>query len=91
MANSEEKPGKKVSYKDIKPTAGLPVSREDYCAFLDIYHYLRPYLDREITVTKEELKKRFPDRKQMVDDVWTCVFDMKLKWPDEMVGTVFNV
>jgi len=88
MANSEKKG---VSYKDIKPTAGLPVSQEEYNRFLEVYHSIRPYLERELQVTKEQLLKEFPDRKQMVEDVWTCVVDMKMKWPHEMVGTVFNV
>lgn len=58
--------------------------------FLEIYHHIRPYLNREITVTKAELLKKFPDRKKMVNDVWTCVTELKLVWPYEIIGRVIN-
>jgi hypothetical protein len=93
MAKKEptEKPSK-VKYEDIKPSAGLKVNREKYLLFLDIYHYLRPYLERELPqLTKKELIAIFPKDKTIAANVWDCVYELKLKWPDEMVGIVFEL
>lgn len=81
----------KVKYEDIKPSAGIKVNRDKYLLFLDIYHYLRPYLDRELPVmTKKELIEKFPKDKNIARNVWECVYELKLKWPDEMVGRIFE-
>lgn len=88
--NVEDKPIKGVKYSEVKPIKGILVNQKKYLLFLDIYHYLRPYLNKEITITKAELVKRFPKDKQLVNDVWTCVMDLKLVWPDEMVGRLFS-
>lgn len=84
-------PKKGVTYEDVKSDYVLPVSRKDYMEFLEIYHFIRPYLDRELQTTKEELLKKFPKKKAMVEDIWICVHDLKLKWTSEMVNRVFNV
>lgn len=89
--DEEEKTAKKgVKYSDVKPEAGLKINRNEYLAFLDIYHEIRPYLEREPTVTKEYLLKKYPKRKKMIEDVWICVFDLKLKYPHEMIGRILT-
>jgi hypothetical protein len=67
------------------------MSRNEYMVFLDIYHEIRPYLDREIKVAKPDLIKKYPKHKKLVEDVWTCSVDLKLKWPHEMVDRIFEI
>jgi hypothetical protein len=86
----EEKPKRAVTFEEIKPGPSIILNREDYLVFLDIYHYIRPYLNRPIAVTKQDTKKKWPDHKQMVDDIWMCIDELGLKWPDEMIGRIFN-
>lgn len=66
------------------------VNQKEYLAFLEIYHHLRPYLGKEITVKKADLLKKYPKRKEMIEEIWVCVFDLKLIWPHEMIGRVLN-
>lgn len=87
---TEDKPAKGVKYSEVKPEKGMLVNQKKYLLFLDIYHYLRPYLNREIQITKSEIHKRFPTDKQLVEDVWSCVIDLKLVWPQEMMGRLFS-
>lgn len=86
-----DKPLKGVKYEDIKPKKDMLLyDTTKYLYFLKVYHYLRPYLDRELpSITKKELIAKFPKDKKMTENVWDCVYELKLKWPDEMVGRVF--
>lgn len=89
--SDEEKPVKGVKYEDIKPTKGLVYDRNKYLQFLEIYHYLRPYLERELpNLTKKDLVAKFPKDKKMVEDVWDCVYELKLKWPNEMIDRILE-
>lgn len=87
--SDEEKPVKGVKYEDIKPTKGLVYDRKKYLYFLEVYHYLRPYLERELPkINKKDLVAKFSKDKKMVEDVWDCVYELKLKWPNEMIGRI---
>lgn len=86
----EEKPKKGVTYSEVKADKGILVDKDRYLLFLDIYHHLRPYLERENKTTKEELIKLFPQDKQLTEDVWTCVFELGLIWPQDMTGRLFS-
>jgi hypothetical protein len=66
------------------------MDRDNYILFLDIYHYLRPYLSEESPrrikdIKKSELVKKFPKSKKMAEEVWDCVFDLKLTEINEIV------
>jgi hypothetical protein len=61
----------------------ISMDREKYILFLEIYHYLRPYLSEESPrrvkdIKKSELVKKFSKSKKMAEEVWDCVFDLKL-------------
>jgi len=91
IIEENNQPKKRVTYEDVKSTYLLPIDRKEYIKFTDIYHYIRPYLDRELKTNKSELLKKFPESNKMVEDVWYCVNDLKLKWPNEMVAIVFDL
>lgn len=67
------------------------MDREKYILFLEIYHYLRPYLPdtsaRKIkNIEKKELIKKFPKSKKLTEEVWECVFDLKLTDINDIVS-----
>jgi len=67
----------------------LPFSKDQYIAFLEIYHVLRPYLgDKKPVISKDELLLRFPKQKKLVIQVWDCVNDLKLIWPVEIINRI---
>lgn len=86
----EEKPVKGVKYSENKPEKGMLVNREKYLLFLDIYHQLRPYLEKPPLVVKDDLLKKYSDNKELVEDVWMCVNELKLVWPQDMMGRIFS-
>jgi hypothetical protein len=86
----EVKVKKGVTYADVKPSPGMNINRTEFLKFLEIYHLLRPYIERPAPITKEALLKKFPDRKKMVEDVWMCVYELKLVYPGEMIGRILN-
>ncbi len=93
--STTEKPVKGVKYSEIAPKVGTLHNRKKYLYFLEIYHYLRPYLSEESPrrikdITRGDLFKRYPLYKQLVDDVWTCVFELKLQYPEDMVDRLFE-
>lgn len=91
IEDGENKKGRKVIYEDVKPTSVGYYNRDKYLAFLEVYHVLRPYLqDRKPNVSKEELLARFPKKKKLVDEVWECVHDLKLIWPNEIANRILE-
>ena len=88
----EEKVKAKVTYDEIKPQKRNAVDRDDYMIFLKIYHHIRPYLDRELPkISKKELVTKFPKHKEIAENVWDCIYDLKLKWTNEMVDRVLGI
>lgn len=65
------------------------VSRENYLRLLPIYHEIRPYLAKPKDVTKEYLLKKYPKEKKLVNEIWECIFELKLVWPQEIADRIF--
>ena len=92
---NEEKPVKGVKYSEIKAGKGMMINRARYFLFLEIYHYLRPYLPEEskrrvLDISKADLVKKYPKDKQLTADVWSCVFELKLTDAQDIVGRLFE-
>lgn len=79
-----------VKYNDVKPT-GQIIDGEKYMVLLKIWQHIYWNERRKTPVKKADVEFKFGKHKEIVGKVWECVYDLKIEWPAEMYGRVYDL